>query len=138
MKRLTKNEFINKAKKILGEEHYEFFKTTYVNIKTKTIITCKVHGDFLATPFNVLYKGCGCPLCSGMNISLKKTLTTEEFIKKAKTIHGDKYNYSRVNYVNSRTKIKIICPVHGVFEQTPNNHLRGCGCPLCNHTNNFI
>lgn len=53
------------------------------------------------------------------------------FIDKAKLKQGDKYDYSLVDYVNNRTKIKIICPSHGVFEQTPKDHLNGCGCPLC-------
>jgi hypothetical protein len=61
-----------------------------------------------------------------------KKLTTEEFITKAKLIHGDKYDYSLVDYTHSHTKIKIICPVHGLFEQQPTNHLHGNGCPNCN------
>lgn len=58
-------------------------------------------------------------------------MTIEDFIQKAKEVHGDKYDYSLVEYKNSSTKIKIICPKHGVFEQTPNNHLSGCGCLSC-------
>ena len=59
-------------------------------------------------------------------------LTTEQFIEKAKKVHGDKYDYSKVVYVNSQTKVCIICPIHGEFSQTPNAHLRGQGCPTCN------
>ena len=127
---MTKKEFIEKAKNILGD-NYEFLKTTYINAHIRTIITCKIHGDFLAYPCNVLLKGCGCPLCAPSKISKIKTLTTDEFIKKAKKIHENKYDYSLTKYVNSKTKIKIICPIHGIFEQTPNNHLKGCGCPKC-------
>ena len=58
-------------------------------------------------------------------------LTTQEFIEKAKLIHGDKYDYSKVEYKNYETKICIICPIHGEFYQTPNKHLNGCGCPKC-------
>ena len=58
-------------------------------------------------------------------------LTTEEFIKKAREIHGDKYDYSLVDYKNAHTKIKIICPIHGEFEQAPFNHLNGKGCLKC-------
>lgn len=58
-------------------------------------------------------------------------LTTEEFIKKSKTVHGDKYDYSKVNYVNATTKVCIICPEHGEFWQLPNNHMKGVGCPSC-------
>ena len=60
-----------------------------------------------------------------------KKLSTEEFIKRAKETHGDKYDYSITNYINRRTKIKYICPVHGVQEQLPENHLNGYGCPNC-------
>ena len=60
-----------------------------------------------------------------------KKLTTEEFIKKARKIHGNKYDYSKVIYVNNRTKVCIICPIHGEFWQTPTNHLKGQGCYKC-------
>ena len=58
-------------------------------------------------------------------------LTTEEFIEKAKQVHGDKYDYSKVEYINNRTKVCIICPEHGEFWQLPSNHLQGTGCPNC-------
>lgn len=62
-------------------------------------------------------------------------LTTEEFIKKAKEVHGSKYDYSLVDYKNNQTKVKIICPIHGVFEQIPNNHVKGSGCLKCGAEN---
>ena len=71
----------------------------------------------------------GCYLCNGGTL-----LTTREFIDKAKLIHGSKYNYSKVNYINNHTKIKIICPKHDEFLQTPNVHLLNSGCPKCSHT----
>lgn len=58
-------------------------------------------------------------------------LTTEEFIKKAREVHGDRYDYSKVEYVNSKTKVRIICSEHGEFLQLPSNHLRSNGCPIC-------
>ena len=131
MKRLTKKEFIERAKCLLGD-NYDFTKTTYINAHIKTIITCKIHGDFLVYPSNILEHSSGCPICKNKKA---KTLTTHEFIRRAKIIHGDKYNYSLVDYFNSKTKIKIICPLHGVFEQIPNNHLKGCGCPKCSKLN---
>ena len=60
-------------------------------------------------------------------------LTTEEFIAKAKAVHGDRYDYSKVKYVNNQTPVKIVCPIHGAFIQRPSNHLRGNGCPQCGH-----
>lgn len=62
-----------------------------------------------------------------------KKLTTEEFIKKAVEIHGDKYDYSNVHYVNAKTKVKIICTIHGEFLQEPSNHLQGQGCKACRY-----
>lgn len=62
---------------------------------------------------------------------MRKRMSFEEFVKKAQGVHGDKYDYSQVNYVNSKTKVKIICPIHGEFEQAPEKHWLGRGCPLC-------
>lgn len=62
---------------------------------------------------------------------MKKRLTTEEFIARAREVHGDKYDYSKVNYINSDTKVCIICSVHGGFWQTPYHHLAGNGCKKC-------
>ena len=62
---------------------------------------------------------------------MPKKKTKEEFIAKAKLVHGDKYDYSKVDYVNRKTKVCIICSKHGEFWQTPNHHLSGCGCPKC-------
>jgi len=80
---------------------------------------------FEQTPYKHL-KGQGCPMCAK-----NKRLTSEQFIERANALHKNKYDYSLVKYVNAHTKVKIICPVHGVFEQTPKNHLDGECCPLC-------
>ena len=70
-----------------------------------------------------------------------KKLTTDSYIEKAKAINGDKYDYSKVKYINAVTKIHIICPEYGEFLQLPYNHLKGCGCPKCcgnfNYSFNF-
>jgi hypothetical protein len=68
--------------------------------------------------------------------SMAKKLTTETFIQRAREVHGDKYDYSKVNYINSYTKVEIICPIHGSFWQTPGHHLYGEGCKHC-HRKNF-
>ena len=69
-------------------------------------------------------------LCKCYFFTMKR-LTTKEFIEKARKVHGDKYNYSKVEYKDSHTKVSIICPIHGEFSQTPNNHLNGQQCPFC-------
>lgn len=125
----TKNNFIIKANEI-HKGKYDYSKVKYVNNHTKTCIICPEHGEFWKTPNNHL-NGQGCPHCSLLTKSNKVKSKTSDFISKAKLIHGDKYDYSKVNYVNSKIKINIICPKHGEFHQTPNSHLQGQGCPKC-------
>ena len=63
-----------------------------------------------------------------------KRLTKEIFIERAKQIHGNKYDYSEVEYINANTKVRIICPIHGEFFQTPSRHINmKQGCPKCSH-----
>ena len=125
-KKKTTEEFIKNAKEIHGEK-YDYSKTNYKSTNEKVCITCKKHGDFWQTPNSHLSGGSGCPKC--YNDSRK--LTTEEFIKKAKEVHGDKYDYSKVNYTNNHTSVTIICPEHGEFSQIPSSHLSGYGCRKC-------
>ena len=129
MKKLTTEEFIEKAKQIHGDE-YDYSKTEYINKRTKVCIICPKHGEFWQEP-NSHIKGCGCKKCADNNKKEKYSINTEEFIEKAKKVHGDKYDYSKVDYVNSHTKVCIICPEHGEFWQTPNDHIKGCGCKKC-------
>ena len=122
--RKTKEWFIEEAQKVHGDK-YDYSKVKYVNNATKVAIICPEHGEFLQSP-KLHIKGAGCPWCSG-----RLRLTTEEFIKRAREVYGEKYDYSKVNYVNSRTKVAIICPEHGEFLQQPTQHLSGQGCPQC-------
>ena len=125
-KRKTTEEFIVKAEQIHGAK-YTYGKVNYINAKTKVIITCPIHGEFEQTPNNHL-SGKGCAICSN-NINS----TTEEFTVKAQIIHNNKYDYSLVQYTNSKNKVVLICPEHGVFQQTPHDHLRGSGCTYCKY-----
>ena len=128
MKKITTKDFIEKAKQIHGDK-YDYSKVEYVNYKTKVCIICPKHGEFWQNPHHHLSRKQGCHLCNG-----GVNLNTEEFIDKAKKIHGDKYDYSKVKYIDNRTKVCIICPEHGEFWQTPNCHLNGQGCPKCNQS----
>ena len=123
-------DFIKRAKEIHGDK-YDYSKVEYKNNKTKICIICPIHGEFLQNPYNHII-GQGCPKC-GKNMSNSKQhrLGVHNFIKKAKEIHGDRYDYSKVNYVNAHTNVCIICPEHGEFWQKPNSHLNRCGCPIC-------
>ena len=124
MRKLTTQEFIEKARKV-HQNRYKYQKTVYTTSRQKIIITCPIHGDFEQIASSHL-QGHGCPSCVG----LKKS-TSEEFINKAKQIHNNKYDYSKVDYVNNHTKICIICSKHGPFWQKPNCHLNGHGCEKC-------
>ena len=122
----SKNDkFIEKATAIHGGK-YDYSKVNYKTAKTKIIIGCKDHGDFEQTPSNHL-SGYNCQMCAN-----NKKMTTEQYISRASVAHANKYDYSRVNYVNADNKITIICKEHGEFEQIPDFHLnRKCGCPKC-------
>ena len=126
----TKEEFIKKVKEIYGDK-YGYTKVNNVNNATKVCIICPEHGEFWQTPNNHIQNH-GCPTCGVKNRNEKNTLTKEEFIKKAREKHIDKYDYSKVEYVGAHTKVCIICPEHDEFWQKPNDHLNGRGCPKCN------
>ena len=126
---LTTEEFVKKAISIHGKT-YDYSKTIYTGRHKKVIITCRKHGDFIQTPHSHL-TGHGCPKCGYESSRNKQKTAKELFIEKARKIHGNKYDYSKVDYINNSTKVCIICPEHGEFWQRPNNHLNECGCPEC-------
>lgn len=129
MAKLTTEEFIKKAQAMHGDK-YDYSKVEYVSAKTKVCIICKEHGEFMQTPQKHL-AGQGCIKCHRKFMAKRYSLGKEKFIEKAKTTHRGFYDYSEVEYVNGHTKVKIICPIHGVFEQEPASHLQGHGCPFC-------
>ena len=128
-KRLTIEQFIKKVKVIHGNV-YDYSLVEYKNAHTKVKIICPEHGIFEQKSYHHL-RGQGCPECRYIKSGNKLRSTTEQFIKKAKVVHGNKYDYSLVDYKNNKTKVKIICHEHGIFEQTPNHHLSGNGCSKC-------
>ena len=147
-KRRKKNieDFISEANSIYND-FYDYSKFKYVDSHTKGIIICPIHGEFECSPTNHTSNKRGCPKCGIEKCAKHNSSNTEEFIPKAIKIHGNKYDYSRVNYVNNHTKIEIIChekdmfgKEHGSFWQTPGNHLFGRGCPICrqSHGERFI
>ena len=123
-KRLTNDDFIEKAQKVHGDK-YDYSKVVYTKSNEKVIIVCPIHGEFQQKPNHHL-SGRGCPSCAP-----NKKKTKEECIENFKKVHGNKYDYSKVNYTNSKEKVTIICHIHGEFQQKPNQHLNGCGCPKC-------
>jgi len=128
-KPLTTGEFIQRAKKIHGD-NYDYSRVSYKNSHTKIRIICHEHGEFEQKSIYHL-NGNGCPKCGQLRKRKRLQSTMNSFIELSQKIHGLKYNYNEVNYINQKTKVKIICPEHGIFEQQPNSHLSGAGCPKC-------
>lgn len=126
---LNTEKFIERAKQIHGSK-YDYSKTIYKSCNEKVCIICPEHGEFWQRPSSHLF-GYGCSKCGSEKVHNLQKHTTEYFINKSKKIHGDKYDYSKVKYNGSFNKICIICPIHGEFWQTPDNHLQGHGCQKC-------
>jgi hypothetical protein len=130
-KGLSSEDWVQKFKDVHGD------KFTYENFKYKksiedVTINCKKHGVFSVSPLNHLQnKNGGCTKCLSEEQTLRQSRTTEEVIKQAKETHGDKYDYSLVNFVRAHDKVKIICPKHGIFEQSMHSHISGAGCIVC-------
>jgi very-short-patch-repair endonuclease len=136
LKPQSKEDFISKAKKIHGDK-YNYDDVNYVNSATPVQINCPKHGPFMQSPNNHM-SGKGCKECGTESNRKRFSSNKNEFVKKSKEIHGDKYDYSQVDYVNSQTPVKIICHKkdkngveHGVFKQIPNSHVIGYGCKKC-------
>ena len=137
-KKCNRNDIIKRFQKV-HKNKWIYDRFEYYNMHTKSIITCPIHGDFMMTPHAHL-KGQGCPECGKLVRIEKKKDTTESFIEKAKSKHNNEWlDYSKVNYVDSKTKVCIIChkkdrngKEHGEFWQKPGNHLNdGNECPKC-------
>lgn len=122
-----KELFVEKAKKVHGDL-YDYSKTEYINNKTKILIIDPDYGEFWQTPSGHLASH-GHPKRGLMSRADKRRHTSEWFITRAREVHGDLYDYSRVDYVNSYTKVLIIDPEYGEFWQLPTSHLRGQGNP---------
>ena len=118
-------EFIDSAKRIYGDD-YDYSKINYTNTRNKIEVTCKKHNKTFSVNARKFLLGSGCPICSGR-------YDTDEFIHKSREINGDKYDYSKVNYINSRTPVEIICKKHNKsFFPTPKNFINNkTGCPFC-------
>ena len=123
---LTTEDFKKRCKEKHGNK-YDYSNVVYINSQTKVKITCNdCNYNFEQIPHGHL-SGQGCPQCGG-----RLQLTTEEFKKRGKEKHGDKFDYKQSIYKNTDTKLKIGCnKCNEIFEQTPNNHLHGSGCSKC-------
>lgn len=126
----TTEEWVKKAMKIHPE--FDYSKVIYKDNKTPITIICKKHNEeFTVIPNNFINDIYSCPKCRAEYKHNLYTKTTEQFIEDVKKVHGDKYDYSKVNYINNKTNITIICKKHGEFSQMAGSHLAGYGCPKC-------
>ena len=133
-KDLKTEEFIKKSIEIHGDK-YDYSEVYYESSKKKIIIICKIHGKFeKRASAHIGTQKHGCKKCSIES----RLLTLDFFLEKSKEVHGDKYDYSLVEYVNTNTKVKIICKEHGMFEQLSYSHLAGSGCAKCSGKNKTI
>lgn len=125
---MNKEEFLEKARKIHGDK-YDYSLVEYKKTLSKVKIICSKHGIFEQRVDSHYIRGC--PKCSYEMKGNKRRLDQDELIESFKDVHGDKYDYSDVVYINRRHKIKIKCPEHGIFEQRPLDHRSGNGCVSC-------
>lgn len=129
--RLTTEMFAERGH-IAHQGKYDYAKVMYVDNHSRVIITYPRHGDFLQLPANHM-RGLGCKKCRNEDSAGQyHKKTTVQFVAEAKLVHGDKYDYSLVDYRSTHIKVEIICPDHGSFAQTPASHTKTkCGCPEC-------
>jgi very-short-patch-repair endonuclease len=127
--KLTVEQFLERAETIHAARDYDYSRAVYVDIMTSIEIVCRTHGPFWQSPNAHLNAGQGCARCAGT-----AKLTRMAFVDRSRVVHGERYDYSRVVYVNSKTLVEIGCPEHGVFRQAPHHHGRGIGCPACSET----
>ena len=123
------NEFIQRAN-IIHNSKYDYSKVIYKNVMEVVCIICPDHGEFWQAPATHL-NGIGCPKCGRLKAAKSHRLTTEEFIQRAREVHGNKYDYSKTEYKSMKEPVCIICPEHGEFWQLAHTHLTNHGCPKC-------
>lgn len=139
IQKITTEEIIERFVKVHGDK-FDYSKVVY-SPGQKVIIICPKHKEFLIRPDGHIKSGC--PQCNFENCLTTRALNIKEayvekiieykneFIDKANIVHNSFYNYDFVDYKNSKTKVNILCPTHGIYAQTPDSHLRGCGCYQC-------
>ncbi len=133
----TQDEIIERLRSLFGEK-YSYEQVVFKNMKTPITLICHEkdangveHGAFTMRPDNIFSSHQECPKCYDDRRSQAQRKPVEQFTEEATKVHGGLYEYHKVNYVNTNSKVCIVCPIHGDFWQTPSNHLRGKGCPYC-------
>lgn len=132
MRRLTQEQALKKCYEA-HQDKYDYSRFTYKNKRTKAEIICRVHGSFWQTP-SAHFFGQHCPKCAYAERGFDRRVGTPQFILDSEEVHGDKYDYSLVEYICVKDPVAIICKEHGIFYQTPSDHKNGRGCPDCAKT----
>jgi hypothetical protein len=123
--------FVERARTVHGDR-YDYSLAEYATVHDRVLIGCAIHGQFRQSPASHL-RGSGCPRCGSEGVGAKKSAAARDrFLEKARLVHGVRYDYTRMVYNRSHQNVTIVCPDHGPFQQTPDNHLHGKnGCPVC-------
>lgn len=125
------SDFIERGSS-LHKERFEYHHSVYSGLTKPIQICCKQHGLFRTTPKSHLYtRSGGCPDCLAKILKNALQLSEADFLKRAKEIHGDRYEYQIVEYDGRHTKVTIVCPDHGRFCMRASRHLEGRGCRRC-------
>ena len=127
---LSQNEIIERFRSVHGDK-YDYSKVVFTRMRDKVCIICPKHGEFWQTPDKHYKQGQGCPSCGNIKKNQGRKTSIDAFIRNAKAVHGDKYDYSKVSFNTMHDKVTIICPEHGEFNQLAYDHLGGHGCTKC-------
>ena len=130
-KKINREEFKSRLVSTYGTKDYDFSNSIYNGYYNDVEFICKKHGKMMRKASELLKCKYCCKECQKEASSTRQLSTTDEFIRKARKKHGNKYDYSKVEYTNSKNKVTITCPIHGDFLKDPNSHLNGRGCPKC-------
>lgn len=130
---MSVDEFIKKCDEKFGNK-FTIKTDGYIGQESVVEVECPYHGLFNIKAKYFIKNKFGCPQCAKDERCLKKRKELNAFINESNEIHNRKYDYSKVEYKNNRTKVCIICPEHGEFQQTPIKHLAGQGCPRCSNS----
>jgi Zn finger protein HypA/HybF involved in hydrogenase expression len=128
-RRLSNEEILQKFREVHGDR-YDYSRVEYTGRMDNVTIVCEKHGPFEQAPNNHL-AGQNCPVCGRIILSEKSKLNPEQVLERFEKVHGNTYDYSRVEYTGTQNNVTIVCEKHGPFEQAPNSHLAGSGCPVC-------
>lgn len=133
----SQDDIIERLRSIFGEQ-YGYEKVVYKAMKVPVTLVCHAkdadgieHGEFSMRPDNIFSGKQGCPKCYDARRSKLQRKPLDVFVDEARKLHNDLYEYHKVDYINTNTKVCIVCKIHGDFWQTPSNHLKGKGCPYC-------